>query len=227
MPRRSVRAASPRPRKEQLVVHAVHHHRQPRLVGTPFEEPPSIAVADGHDARRRPIHRQFQLREQADDHAVANRLHRRDRLGPEVPDLQHQRASPKPCHENAGPAAEELRRCRENHVRATFQRTERDRREHVGDVVQRSPPRAGVRGQIGNHPNHADAFPVLHLPKPVAVARVEHAAWVIGRRRDHRDLVAGRRPAPAVRERPRRRCVSLGRKIMREKQDTHVSACRI
>ena len=129
-----------------------------------------------------------------------------------------------PCQRLAStpaPGAERLRRGCDHDVGTGLQQTAQRRRCQVRQPARDPFPQPAVRRQPRQHAHDANAVHLLDLPRPVAVTGIDDAPRMVGGAGNHRHVMAGRRPAPAVRVGTRRRRVALRREVVREEQDAH------
>jgi hypothetical protein len=207
---------------EALQIDTVGHHRDPVGNVDFLEDPLTIPVADGDDVIGGPVHLPLQPFQNPQQRLIAQGSDRANRLGPDVANLQDERRPLQPFHEYARPAAEKLRRRRDDDIRPGLKQAGQHRAHQIRKVIDDPPQRTGIGSQIRPDPHDPHAVHGFRLgPEPILIPLDQHAIGAIRRAGDHRHVVAGPRPAHAMLVSPRGRSVDLRRIIMTQKQNPH------
>ena len=160
--------------------------------------------------------------ERLDDAALRQRPHRRDRVRPDVADLEHERRPMGAAHRHARPPRKELWRGGDDDVRTRPEPGSRQSgRDHVREEVEAAAHASPVGRQVGPHPHRADAVDPLDLATTVLVALEGHAGGNVGHAGEHRDAVSESRPLARQCMHARRRRVVLGDEVMGQEEDVH------
>ena len=207
-----------------LQVRAVGHDADLAARDAPAHDVAFEGVGQGDDVVGLAVQEALDPFEGLDHAAILDSAHGDDGFGPQVADLQHPRAALHARHEVPGHAAEELGRGGHDQVHVLHPPALGHGREHEGHVVGRALGEALVGAQVGADAQHLDAVLLLPGVERIPEARIDHAAGVARVAGQDRDPVAGAHPALGVLVGARGRGVHLGREIVAQKEDMHVSA---
>ena len=209
------------PRMKQLPVDAVHDDGDPTGIDAPAGQRDPVALSDRDDVRRRPVGAADHPVDQLEGEPRAQGADRSDRLRPQVPNLEQQRAAAPAARQNSRPAAEGMGRCGNHHVGPGLKEAPEGCRDQIREPARAASPETLVGGDVRADPHHANSAHPFDLPQPVSVAGVDRAPGMVRRGGDHGDVVTRRGPVPAVRVGTGRRRVALGRKVVGEEEDAH------
>ena len=204
---------------EEIIVHAVGDDVNLLRRYVPHQELISIAVAHGHDLGRGSIHPELEPLQNGEQPVSMHGANRLDRLWPEIADLENQRPAPQPLGQDAGPAAEELRTGRNDHIRARQQEGAQRCSEHVRKEAQ-DPERHSLVGRDERPNSHdADAVDLLRLAQSVSIPVIDAPIGNIGRTGNDRHVPSLSHPAFAQRVNARGGSVPLGNEVVTEEEN--------